>query len=186
MATKKPSRLSLRQAKVAPPSLKLRRARRKNIKKAQARWRGMTKRQHALAQPEGRGRKKPGTTGKGRFYRVEVRPKEEFKTFRVQDVGRIRGLERLSGKRSSGSWDTVTWLIEKSKAHIDSKGRLVVTDPKARTALKQIRGPIKHLKGDVFKALPRKNVPETSKPTRAQRKAQMANIKKAQKARHRK
>lgn len=157
-------------------------AARKNIKKAQAKWKGMTKRQHSLAQPEGRGRKKPGTTGKGNFYRIQVRPKTEFKTFRVQDVGRPGGLERLAGKRSSGSWDTVSWLISKDDAQVKN-GRLVITDAKARTALKQIRGPIVHVKGDIFQAHPVRNVPESEKPTSAMKRAQKANIKKAQAAR---
>ena len=39
---------------------------------------------------------------------------------------------------------TVTWLVEKGKAYVNSKGKLIITDPKARTALKQIRGPILH------------------------------------------
>lgn len=176
MATRK-------QASAAPTSPRLRRARKKNIKKAQSKWRKMTKRQHSLAQPQGRARQKPGTTGKGKFYRVEVRPKSKFTTFRVQDVGRKYGLERLAGKRMSGSWDTVTWLVEKGKAHINSKGQLVLDDRKVKTALKQLRGPIKHKKGDVFTAKPRKNVPERKKPTQAQRRAQRTNIAKAQRVR---
>lgn len=145
----------------------------------------MSKRQHSLAQPQGRGRKKPGTTGRGRFYRIEVRPKSEFITFRNQDVGKRGDLERLAGKRSSGSWDTISWLVEKDVAHV-SNGRLVIDSPKVKASLeKQIRGPVTHLKGDVFKALPRRNVPESAKPTPAQRRAQMTNIKKAQRARRR-
>ena len=128
-------------------------------------------------------RKKPGTTGKGRFYRIEIRPKSQFVTFRIQDVGKKGGLERLAGKRTSGSWDTLTWLVEKKDAHVGSKGELVITGSKAKTVLKNIRGKITHLKGDVFKALPRRNVPESEKPTRAQRQAQIANIKKAQASR---
>lgn len=155
-------------------------AARKNIKKAQAAWKGMTHREHALAQPQGRRRKKPGATGKGKFYRIEVRPKSGFKTFRVQDVGRTGGLERLAGKRASGSWGTVSWLISKKDAHI-TNGRLVITDAKARTALNQIKGPIVHTKGDIFHAHPR-NVPEREKPTPAMKRAQMQNIKKAQRA----
>jgi len=154
----------------------------KNIKKAQKVWKNMTHRQHALAQPQGRMRKKPGTTGEGKFYRIEVRPKGEFKIFRIQDVGKKGGLERLAGKRGSGSWDTVSWLISKDDASI-KKGHLIINDPKAKAVLKAIRGPITHLKGDVFKALSRKNVPEKNKPTLKQRLAQMANIKKAQRAR---
>src|SRR3989344_4036194 len=164
---------------------KQKRAAKKNVKKAQSTWKHMTKRQHSLAQPEGRMCKKPGTTGKGNFYRIEVRPKREFVTFRVQDVGKKGGLERLAGKRSSGSWDTVSWLVSKKDARA-KKGHLMITDAKARTALRQIRGPIRHVKGDVFQAHPARNIPEREKPTLAMRRAQNANIKKAQKARRRK
>jgi hypothetical protein len=154
----------------------------KNIKKAQAAWKRMTKRQRTLAQPQGRGRKKPGTTGKGKFYRIEVRPKGDFTTFRVQDVGEKGGLERLAGRRSSGSWDTVSWLISKEDAKV-VKGRLVIMDPKARSVLKSLSGRIVHVKGDIFKAHPVKNIPEAAKPTPAMRRARKANIAKAQKVR---
>lgn len=157
-------------------------AARKNIKKAQAAWKGMTKRQHTLAQPQGRARKKPGAGG-GKFYRIEVRPKNEFVSFRTQDVGKKGGLERIAGRRSSGSWDTVTWLVEKEKAHVSENGQLMIDDPKAKTLLASIRRPIMHKKGDIFTALPRKNVPEAVKPTPAMRRAQRQNIRKAQKAR---
>ena len=43
-------------------------AAKKNIKKAQAVWKTMTRRQRALAQPEGRKRQKPGSTGKGEYF----------------------------------------------------------------------------------------------------------------------
>lgn len=160
-------------------------AARRNIRKAQQKWRSMTKREHSLAQPEGRRRKLPGTTGAGKFYRIEVRPKGEFVIFRNQDVGKKGGLERLAGRRGSGSWDTISWLVSKNGAHVDQHGHLKIDDPKMRTALKQVRGRIVHVKGDVFRAHPRKNVPESEKPTRAERSAQRKNLKKAQLA-HRK
>ena len=156
-------------------------AAKKNIVKAQKKWKGMTKRQHSAAQPEGRARKKPGSTGKGEYFRIVVRPKSEFTTFRVQDIGRTGHTERLAGRRSSGSWDTLAWFISKRDAHI-SAGRLVIDSPRVRTVLKQIRGPIVHTKGDIFTAKPIKNVPEKAKPTLAQKRARAANIKKAQKA----
>jgi hypothetical protein len=127
-------------------------------------------------------RKAPGSTGKGKFYRINVRPKGDFTSFRIQDVGEKGGLERLAGRRSSGSWDTVTWLVGKDKAHVDEHGHLKVTDKKAASALKQIKGRIVHVKGDIFQAHP-KNVPEKDKPTPAMRRAQKTNIKKAQAAR---
>ena len=127
-------------------------------------------------------RKAPGSTGKGKFYRINVRPKGDFTSFRVQDVGQKGGLERLAGHRRSGSWDTVTWLIEKKDAQVKN-GHLIVTGKKAKSVLKNITGHIYHVKGDIFRAHPEKNVPEAQKPTAAMRRAQKANIKKAQKAR---
>ncbi len=162
---------------------KQRKAARANIKKAQQKWKGMSHRQHALAQPQGRTRAKPGAKGGGEFYRVEVRPKEEFVTYRYHDVGKQGHLERLAGKRSSGSWDDQAWLISKKDAHV-SGGKLVGVSSDAKRLLKII-GPAKHLKGDIFHGHPRKNVPEREKPTTAQRRAYTRNIVKAQKARWR-
>ncbi len=126
-------------------------------------------------------RKAPGSTGKGKFYRIELRPQGQFSSFRVQDVGQKGGLERLAGHRRSGSWDTVSWLIGKDKANV-VKGHLKITGKKEQSVLKQIKGPIVHIKGDIFRAHPR-NVPEAKKPTPAMRRAQKTNIKKAQAAR---
>jgi len=126
-------------------------------------------------------RKAPGSTGKGKFYRIEIRPKGQFSSFRVQDVGKKGGLERLAGRRKSGSWDTVSWLISKDKANV-TRGHLKIVGKKEQSVLKQIKGPIVHIKGDIFRAHPR-NVPEAKKPTRAMKRAQKINIKKAQAAR---
>jgi hypothetical protein len=162
-------------------------AARKNIRKAQAAWKGMTKRQHALAQPEGRSRRKPGSTGAGKFYRIGIRPKGAFTSFRVQDVGKKGGLERLAGHRASGSWATVTWLVSKKSAHVSAKGELIIDNAKEKQSLaKAIRGKITHVKGDIFAAHPAKNIPEAVKPTPAMKRAQKANIKKAQQARTKK
>lgn len=128
-------------------------------------------------------RKAPGTGGKGKFFRIVVRPKQEFSSFRIQDVGSRGHLERLAGHRPSGSWDTVSWLVSKDDAHVGG-GRLVITNKKVKEAVeKGTSGRITHVKADVFQAHPAKNVPEKSKPTRAQRLAQKKNIKKAQAAR---
>lgn len=158
-------------------------AAKKNVRKAQKAWKGMTKRQRSLAQPQGRGRTKPGMGGAGKFYRIEVRPKGQFTSFRTQDVGKKGGLERIAGRRSSGSWATATWLVEKKHARVKGK-TLVITDAKEKASLaKAVRGPIVWAKGDVFHAHPAKNVPEAAKPTPAMRRAQAANIRKAQAAR---
>lgn len=150
--------------------------------KTQTKRKTSTSTQRSLAKPYGIRRKKPGTGGSGHFYRVEIRPKGVFNTFRTQDVGEKGGLERIAGKRSSGSWDTVTWLISKDKSHISKTGELIIDDKKARSMLSQISGDITHVQGDVFHAHPRKNISEKAKPTKAMKIARSKNIKKAQKA----
>ncbi len=156
-------------------------AAKKNVKKAQAAWQNMSSRERARSQPEGRARKKPGSR-EGDFYRIEVRDKNEFKTFRTQDVGDEGGIERLAGKRSSGSWDTVSWLVSKDYAH--KRGNTLVADnDDAQHVLDTLGSKPKHVRGDRFSAKPRPNVPESEKPTPAQKRARSANIKKAQAAR---
>ncbi len=157
-------------------------AAKKNIVKAQAKWKSMSHRQHALAQPEGRARAQPSSSGQGEFYRIEVRPKQQFVSFRNQDVGKKRGLERVAGHRSSGSWATQAWLVSKEMAHLE--GNTLVADHEDAQDLFDTLGsqPI-HQKGDIFKAHDRRNIPEREKPTAAQKRAQQANIKKAQAAR---
>ncbi len=157
------------------------RAAKKNIKKAQARWRSMTSRQHARSQPEGRDRKRPGAGG-GSFYRVEVRPRSEFVTFRTQDVGGKGHIERVAGQRESGSWATVAWLIGKEDAHV-ARGKLVADSPDAKQLLKKLGSEPVQRSADRFDAKDRPNVPERSKPTPAQKRARSTNIRKAQAAR---
>lgn len=163
-------------------SAKQREAARQNIKKAQAKWKSMSSRQRARAQPEGRRRAKPGAKGSGDYYRIVVRPKEQFTTFRNQDVGEPGGLQRIAGRRSSGSWGTQSWLISKDFAHIEGK-TLVADHPDATDLLKKLGSKPEHEKGDIFTARDRPNVPEKAKPTPAQKRAQSENIKKAQAAR---
>lgn len=164
-------------------SEKQRKAAKKNIKKAQAKWKNMTHRQHALAQPEGRVRKKPGMGGAGKFYRVVVRPKREFTSFRNHDVGDKGHVERVAGRRSTGSWATQAWLIDKREAHVASNGYLMGDSEDVKDVLAKLRRKPRHVKGDIFEAGPRVNVPEKAKPTAAMKKARVANIKKAQAAR---
>lgn len=159
-----------------------RKAASRNIVKAQARWREMSPRERAQAQPEGRARQRPGAGG-GRYFRVEVRPKSDFIAFRTQDVGRKGHIQRVAGKRASGSWGTVTWLISKQDAHLEH-GRLVGDSAAAKKLIDQFASSPIHVQGDRFRAADRPNVPERSKPTVAQQRARKANIRKALAARH--
>ena len=153
-------------------------AARENIKKAQQRWQEMTPRERSLAQPEGRKRAKPGTKGEGDYFRIVVRPKEEFTIFRYHDVGEKGNILRLAGKRSSGLWDTQAWLISKDDAHIEDNTLVADTDD-AREVIEVLGSKLKHVKGDVFEARDRPNVPESKKPTEAQRRARTENIQKS-------
>lgn len=127
-------------------------------------------------------RAEPGSRGQGNYYHVEVRPDQDFVTYRTQDVGDPGHLQRVAGKRESGSWATVKWLIDKNDAHVEGES-LVGDTAEAKDLIKKLGSKPVHKKGDVFEAKPRRNVPERSKPTRAQKKARSQNIKKAQAAR---
>ena len=118
------------------------------------------------------------------FFHVEVRRPQNFVSFRVQDVGGKGGIERVVGRRASGSWDTQKWLISKEHAHRVG-GRLVPDTADARKLLKVLGAPPRHVAGDRFKAKDRPNVPERKKPTPAMRRARMRNIRKARAARGR-
>ena len=126
-------------------------------------------------------RAKPGAKGGGRFFHIELRPSRDFVAFRVQDVGAPGGVERVAGQRTNGSWDTAKWLVEKSHAHVEDD-RLVADTAEARKVLKTLGSEPVHVTGDRFRAKPRRDIPETEKPTPAMRRAQRANIKKAQAA----
>ncbi len=160
-----------------------RQAAKKNVRKAQKTWKNMSSSQRSRAQPEGRGRTRPGRKGTGEYYHVGVRPSGRFTTFRTQDLGEPGHVQRVAGKRPSGSWDTVKWLISKHDAH-SHDGTLVPDSPDAKKVLGKLGSSPRHVKGDFFQAKPRPNVPERQKPTRAQQRARSQNIKKAQAARH--
>jgi len=130
-------------------------------------------------------RRKPGSSGKGNYYHVEVLPKTGFVSFRTQDVGDPGHVQRVAGKRASGSWSTIKWLIGKEDAHM-SGDRLVPDSKDAKDVIKKLGSQPVHLSGDRFKAKPRPNVPDSEKPTAAQQREQRENIKKAQAARHKK
>src|ERR1043165_7556504 len=121
------------------------------------------------------GRKKPGSGGQGNYYHVEVRDGSDFETFRTQDVGDPGHWQRVGGKRATGSWATVKWLISKEDAHVED-GKLVGDTKEAKDLLKKLRVKPVQVSGDRFQAKDRRNVPERSKPTAAQTRARQKNI----------
>lgn len=133
---------------------------------------------------QGGRRQKPGSGGQGNYYHVEIRHGADFETFRTQDVGDEGHLQRVAGKRASGSWSTVKWLISKEDAHVED-GKLVGDTKDAKDLIKKLRSRPVQIRGDRFESKPRRNVPERSKPTAAQQRARRQNIRKAQAARER-
>jgi hypothetical protein len=73
-------------------------------------------------------------------------------------------------------------LISKDDGHLEG-GKLIPDTAEARDVLAKLGSKPRHVKGDIFEAKPRPNVPEREKPTPAQQRARHANIKKAQAAR---
>jgi plasmid stabilization system protein ParE len=154
---------------------------RKNVKKAQRTWQTMSSRARARSQPQGRGRSKPGAGG-GQFFHIEVRPRTEFKTFRTQDVGKRGGIERVAGKRASGSWSTQKWLIAKDQAHIE-RGMLIGDTVDARRVLTMLGSEPRHIKADRFTIHGHTGMPADVNPTLAPRRAGLTNVQAPQKGR---
>jgi hypothetical protein len=127
-------------------------------------------------------RAKPGASGKGRFFHIQLRPNAQFVRFRVQDVGGRGGVERVAGQRGNGTWDTVKWLVEKTHAHVHGE-TLVADTAEARKLLRSLGSAPVYVRGDRFRAAPRANIPESEKPTPKQRRAWQRNIRKAQQSR---
>src|SRR5574340_1196008 len=126
-------------------------------------------------------RASPGSRGGGRFFHIEVRPSNQFVAFRVHDVSGRGGVERVAGRRASGTWATAKWLIEKTHAHVED-GRLIADSAEAKKLFTTFGSPPLQVAGDRFRARPRRDIPEDEKPTPAMRRARLASIKKAQAA----
>jgi hypothetical protein len=75
-------------------------------------------------------------------------------------------------------------LVDKTHAHVEG-GRLVGDSAEVRNLLGKLGSVPVHAGGDRFRAQPRRKIPESEKPTPAMRRAQLANIKKAQAAQRR-
>ena len=70
-------------------------------------------------------------------------------------MGRAGHTQRIAGKRSSGSWATHAWLISKDGAYVE-KGHLKSDVSKVKKVLQNLREDIKKVRGNMFKAKPRK------------------------------
>ena len=100
-------------------------------------------------------RRKPGSSGKGDYYHVEVRPGEEFVTFRTQDVGRRGHIQRVAGQRFSGYWTTVKWLIGKEEAHVQD-AKLVPDTKAAKEVIQQLGSqPVHWMRRDMLESTQR-------------------------------
>jgi hypothetical protein len=66
----------------------------------------------------------------------------------------------VAGKRPSGSWATVKWLVSKEDAHVDD-GKLVGDTKDARELIRKLRSRPVQIRGDRFEAKPRRNAKKT-------------------------
>jgi len=85
------------------------------------------------------------------FFYIEVRPKDEYKTFRTRDAGEQDGIERVVGQREDGSWDTVKWLVSKEMAHVEN-GRLVADHLGAKELFNRLDSEPRHIEDNRFEA----------------------------------
>lgn len=119
------------------------------------------KQNHKKTQVKDPARGKPGSSGKGDYYHVEVRPGEKFVSFRTQEVGRRGQIQRVTGQRFSGYWTTVKWLIGKEEAHVQD-AKLVPDTKAAKEVIQQLGSQPVHWIGDRFRAKPDPNAPEST------------------------
>jgi len=96
-------------------------------------------------------RAKPGASGEGQYFHINVRPKKMFQLFRTIDIGKKGHLLRIAGKRENGSWDTQSWLISKEDAHLAGNS-LVPDSEDARRLLASLSSKPIHVLGDIFEA----------------------------------
>lgn len=92
-----------------------------------------------------------GAKNQCEFYYIEVKPKEEYKTFRTQDVGKPDRIERVAGQRADGVWETVKWLVNKRLAHIEN-GTLVADERDAQELFDNFDAAPRHIEGNRFEA----------------------------------
>jgi hypothetical protein len=114
---------------------------------------------HAITQPEDKKEGKISKKNKSNYFRIIVRPKDEFSSFRYQDVGEPGHIQRLTGRRQDGSWDTQAWLISKQDAHVEDD-RLITDTKEARELVKQLEADLKYVRENVFEAKSFRNVPQ--------------------------
>ncbi len=103
--------------------------------------------------------KKTGSVGSGRYFHVEVSPKEEFSGFYTKDVGR-RGhsLLVLGRKKSDGKWATHKWLVNKDDAYISDRGKLKSDDTRVQQILDYVDGNLTHKEKDTFYVRPHRSL----------------------------
>jgi hypothetical protein len=132
----------------------------------------------SATKPQGTKRRQPGAD----FYRVEVRPRKGFVTFRTQDVGGKGRIERVAGQRQSGSWGTVAWLISKQDAHVS--GRTLVADSRdAKQVFRRLGGKPVHRSGNRFVTPNRPELTGVTKPSMSQRIARSRRVQRSQRTR---
>ena len=102
-------------------------------------------------QPTETKRQKPGSQGEGNYYHIEILSDSGLTSFRTQDVGDPGHIQRVAGRRASGQWVTVKWLIGKEDAHL-SGDHLVPDSKDAKDLIEQLGMQPMHISVDRFKA----------------------------------
>lgn len=95
---------------------------------------------------------------KGKYFKIVIRPKSEFKTQDMKKDQIGEGVVRVAGKRKSGLWDTQAWLISQREAHMEDR-RLVPDTQIARYAVKSLASEPRWVRTNVFRARDRFRIP---------------------------
>ena len=139
-------------------------AARRNIKKSQVMWQSMTPRQHSRANP----RTRADETRRHRRRRVLSHHRAAEGAVRDLPHSRCRRTET----HSASGRQMCKWVVGHADVageqgrHAHREGRRLVPDTKdAKNLFAKLSTSPKHVKGDIFEAKDRLNVPEREKPT---------------------
>jgi hypothetical protein len=127
-----------------------------NFQEAREAWACRNRAEQVPPPAEGPGQAAPLPGDGYEYYRIILRPNDDFETFRYQDIGRPGHIQRLSGKHLGGYWDDQAWLISKGDAHL-AGDTLVADTTEARHVLEAF-SPLVHVGGNIFKGRPRQDM----------------------------
>ncbi len=88
--------------------------------------------------------------GQGEYFRIIIRPSSDFIKLRMEASADADVIQQINGKRADGRWNTQSWLIHKSAAHLEAD-KLVADNQHAKKLLQALDHKMVLIEKDTFK-----------------------------------